>query len=831
MHQPADWRKWNPAMSGVHRASGSMSVMKRKCRLLVCLCFLWAPVSLIGQPRNVSGIYPHLATFNEEAECGTGAVVPWADRLWVVSYAPHKPQGSTDKLYEITPGLEQIIRPESIGGTPANRMIHRESGQLFIGPYVISADRKVRVIPYTTMYGRHTGLARHLLDPINKIVFATMEEGFYEVDVRSLAVTELWADEQLKSGRKANLPGYHGKGFYSAQGRYIYANNGDHAPAALTDPNVPSGALAEWDGRAPQWTVVRRKQFTEVTGPGGIEGNASREDPAWSVGWDNRSLILMVLDRGKWSSYRLPKGSHCYDGAHGWNTEWPRIRDIGEDSLLMTMHGSFWKMPQKFSVADSSGIAPRSTYLKVIGDFCRWGDRVVFGCDDAAQSEFLNKSRLKGNLAPPGKSQSNLWFVEPSRLDALGPALGRGAVWLDEPVKAGVTSEPFLFSGFAHRWLHLVHEGADANAVTLEVDIKGDGQWVKLREIPLASQASSSVGFPPQQQGAWLRLSTARDALRVTAFFHYRGIDNRTAESSALFRGLAGVSDTNATGGILHARGSHFKTLRFLARNSSGELGVYDLDGKLQLQPSNDPEGAAWTARNAAIPAPAITSDAASVLHVDEQGKRWRLPKGDSAFDRPGPLGAERTCREVCTERNLLNVHGSLYELPAENAGGFAKIRPVATHNRRISDYASYRGLLVLSGVADGVSGEHIIRSSDGKCALWAGAVDDLWQLGQPRGTGGPWKETAVKRGQPSDAYLMTGYDRKRVALSHAGQGTVRMRLEVDISGGGNWVTYQEFSVAADQPVEHHFPDAFGAYWVRAVSDKDTIATVQFVYD
>lgn len=82
-----------------------------------------------AEPRNRSGIYPHLAMFNDEGECGTGAVAPWADRLWVISYAPHKPAGSTDKLYEITPGLEQIVRPESVGGTPANRMIHRESGE------------------------------------------------------------------------------------------------------------------------------------------------------------------------------------------------------------------------------------------------------------------------------------------------------------------------------------------------------------------------------------------------------------------------------------------------------------------------------------------------------------------------------------------------------------------------------------------------------------------------------------------------------------------------------------------------------------------------------
>ena len=183
--------------------------------LLSALLFIFAGTALAAEkPPSFSGIYPHLATFNNEGECGTGAVVPWADRLWIISYAPHKPQGSTDKLYEITPDLRQIIRPESIGGTPANRLIHRESRQLFIGPYAIAESGAVRVIPYTQMYGRPTGTARHLTDPANKVYFASMEEGFYEVDVRSLAVTELFRDEQLKEPfRRAGLPGYHGKGF------------------------------------------------------------------------------------------------------------------------------------------------------------------------------------------------------------------------------------------------------------------------------------------------------------------------------------------------------------------------------------------------------------------------------------------------------------------------------------------------------------------------------------------------------------------------------------------------------------------------------------------
>ena len=467
--------------------------------------------NLAAEPRGISGIYPSLAMFNDEGECGTGAVVPWADRLWVITYGPHLPFGSSDKLYEITPELQQIIRPESIGGTPANRMIHRESQQLLIGPYVIDAQRKVRVIPPQLMPGRLTGNARHLTDPAHKIYYATMEEGLYEVDVNSLEVTGLIRDgNKPKAGYSRELhpatvasalPGYHGKGLYSGQGRLIYANNGeDKDKRALADPATPSGALAEWRRPGEEWTLVRRNQFTDVTGPGGIYGSEHPEtDPVWSIGWDHRSLILMCLDDGKWHAFRLPKASHCYDGAHGWNTEWPRIRDIGEDDLLMTMHGMFWKFPKTFSATNSAGIAPRSTYLKVIGDFCRWNDRLVIGCDDTAKSEFLNKDKLKGDLAAPGQSQSNLWFIKPSQLDEFGPALGRGAVWLDDEVKANTASDPYLFSGFAHRAVHLAHDEDHEVTFRFEADRKGTGSWEQFFEVTLAPRSSAWIEFKPEE--------------------------------------------------------------------------------------------------------------------------------------------------------------------------------------------------------------------------------------------------------------------------------------------------------------------------------------------
>src|SRR5690606_39356188 len=118
--------------------------------------------------------------------------------------------------------------------------------------------------------------------------------------------------------------------------------------------------------------------------------------------WDHKSVLLGTRSQGKgWSFYRLPKASHSYDGAHGWNTEWPRIRNIGTDNApdyLMTMHGLFWRFPGTFSATNAAGIRPRSAYLKVVGDFTRWQDGLVFGTDDSAEKEFLNKRRIKGGI-------------------------------------------------------------------------------------------------------------------------------------------------------------------------------------------------------------------------------------------------------------------------------------------------------------------------------------------------------------------------------------------------------------------------------------------------
>jgi hypothetical protein len=193
----------------------------------------------------------------------------------------------------------------------------------------------------------------------------------------------------------------------------------------------------------------------------------------------------------------------------------------------------------------------------------------------------------------------------------------------------------------------------------------------------------------------------------------------------------------------------------------------------------------------------------------------------------------ERICREVCTERDLFNAHGTFYELPAENAGGFAKIRPISTHNLHLADYASYRGMLVLAGLQVDSPGRnpHWITATDSSCMLWVGNVEDLWQLGKPRGTGGPWKNTQVETDQPSDPYLMTGYDRKSLHLAHDATGPVTFSLEVDITGEGTWVLQHTAEVPPGDGVELELPEGFSAYWARTRVGTACHATAVFTYD
>ena len=384
--------------------------MKKYLFVLFIFCIIELSAKDVEKVK-ISGVYPHLAVYNlqeedspckkgDGQECGIGAIVPWADKLWMISYGGFCPYGSSDKLWVIDEDMNMEIHPASVGGTPANRLIHKESQQLIIGPHVIDRNGNVRTIPYSEMPGRLTATARHLTNPENYVYIQDMEGKVYEVNVHTLEATKLF---------EKPVPGWHGKGAYTGQGRYVISNNGEgqgklkikedwlQVGAEAQSPEE-MGVLAEWDGET--WRIIERKQFTDVTGPGGIYGNEKDSDPLWSIGWDKRSVLLMLLDNGKWYRYRLPKATNTYDYWQGHYTEWPRIREVGGGTYLMDVHGMYYEFPSTFSKQNTAGIQPLSSHLKVTTDFCDWNGNLVISGDETS---------LFGNRYA-GRCISNLWF-------------------------------------------------------------------------------------------------------------------------------------------------------------------------------------------------------------------------------------------------------------------------------------------------------------------------------------------------------------------------------------------------------------------------------------
>ena len=774
-----------------------------------------SPKNSSSEYLNISGVYPHLAVFNEEDslaekcptsngdECGIGAVIPWAGRLWMISYSPHCPNGSADKLYSIDEKLQLTIHPESVGGTPESRMIHKESNQLLIGPYLIDSLANVRVIPPVKMPGRITAAARHLKDPANMVYYIDMEGMIYEANVHTLDVKKLFHKP---------VPGWHTKGGYTAQGRLVVANNGEHkvfdieegllqaggAPRSAED----MGVLAEWDGE--NWKIIERKQFTDVTGPGGVYGSPDEKSPLWSPGWDKRSVILKLLDKGTWHTFRLPKATHTYDGVGGWYTEWPRIREIGDNHMLMDMHGMFYDFPKTFDAAHTNGITPVSTHLRYIPDFCNWNGQLVLATDET--------SILQNLFA--GRSQSNLWFGTYDDLKEWGPKNAYGGLWIKDQVKANEPSVPYLINGFEKRVLHLSNESTRSVTFTLEIDKKGNNDWEEYKSLSVKADDYTFFIFPPGFSAMWIRIKTNVNCV-ATAYFHYTDV-NKGKSGDKLFQALTDIDDDSAYNGSLVRPAAHNKNLQVLDGSQ-----YFEVDEKLNFS-----EGAESKSREVS-PLLSLQKefdvDEASVI-IEDQSGRYRLPKTSSRYDQAFQEGWPRGKRELESERFMFNCHGTLYEVPRE--AGFSSIRPVATHKKKIIDFCTWRGLLVISGTRkDAEKDGHYFTS--GTNGLWFGAIDDLWKLGKPVGEGGVWKNSVIKANEVSLPYLMTGYDHKKLTLSSDKDVTFTIEIDFDHNG---WQTYKQIKVSKEAKSEHVFPEGFSAHWIRFSSDTDCHATAWLVY-
>jgi len=454
--------------------------------------------------HSVSGVIPSLAQIADfgppRSEIGVGCLMPWNGKLYVLNYSSHRKQtGTGTGLRVIEADFQMTRHPAAVDGTYANRMVHNESNQLIIGPHLIATDHSVRTVPALTDV-RICGTARHLSDPANLVYMLGMEGELFELNVHTLQSRLLFDLTQA-----LNTPGEmrcHFKDCYTGAGRLVVVNNDYSEPDFLGLQS--EGTLAEFDGQT--WRVIERNPYV------GLGGLGRYGNTIFALGWDRASAILKVFTGGNktWTTYRLPKASHCWD--HKWQTEWPRIRSVEHERLLMDHHGMFYELSPWAYGNKIWGIRPISTHLWVHGDFCSWKGMLVLGADNASHES-------GGNLQC-AEPQSGLWFGKTDDLWKLGKPKGWGGPWWKTAVHSGQPSDPYLMTGFEHKCLHLHHESSSTMEFSVELDALGDGSFRPYGRFQVEAGGALIHPFPPGLSAHWLRIIPHHDGL-ATAQLHY----------------------------------------------------------------------------------------------------------------------------------------------------------------------------------------------------------------------------------------------------------------------------------------------------------------------
>jgi hypothetical protein len=143
-------------------------------------------------------------------------------------------------------------------------------------------------------------------------------------------------------------------------------------------------------------------------------------------------------------------------------------------------------------------------------------------------------------------------------------------------------------------------------------------------------------------------------------------------------------------------------------------------------------------------------------------------------------------------------------------------------------DFCSWRGMLVIGADNASPSEGQNPTTAEPQSGLWMGKTDDLWSWGKPKGWGGPWWKSKVKANDPSDPYLMTGFEHKCLHVTHDAGKKVSFHIELDFMGHGQFERYETLSTT--RYAQHTFPTGLSAHWVRIVADADCVATAQFHY-
>jgi len=216
--------------------------------------------------------------------------------------------------------------------------------------------------------------------------------------------------------------------------------------------------------------------------------------------------------------------------------------------------------------------------------------------------------------------------------------------------------------------------------------------------------------------------------------------------------------------------------------------------------------------------------------NADKTWRTYRLPKATHAHEHKWQTEWPRI-REIEHERFLMDLHGMFYELsPWAYGNRIWGVKPISQHLWVHGDFCTWKGMLILGADNASPDGSENTLCAEPQSGLWFGKTDDLWKLGKPAGWGGPWWKSSAKANEPSDPYLMTGFEHKCLHLFHEEKMPVKFDVELDALGDGSFKRYATFEIEPGQAVQHAFPTGLSAHWLRVVAHCDAVATAQLHY-
>jgi hypothetical protein len=395
------------------------------------------------------------------SECGHGALMAWADKLYTISYLSVPNAGAGTGLYAIDANMVQTKLADH-NSTYANRMMFPPTSSIVLGPFVIGADGNVAGVFAELLTVRLGGMSKSITNPDTHVYMLGMDGPLWECSMLDFTCVQLF---DLVAALDIPAPGEqpHFKAIHVVNHTAFVCSN------TFTEADElglgHGGRLASWDGVSSNWTILARTAFFEVT------SRFNMGQTVFALGQDERSVILKVIDfgDGPWDpsfdsaiqTFRLPKASHAYD--HLWQSEWPRIREVETERYLMDVHGTFFELSPLTWGGAVWGVRPISQHLRMVPDFASWRGFLVLGGNQVS-------SIFDANLVT-GQSQSGLLFTTTDALWAYGKPQGWGGVWMNDVLPlssssmgyASAPSDPYLMTGYTNKVAHVRFNDDNSN--------------------------------------------------------------------------------------------------------------------------------------------------------------------------------------------------------------------------------------------------------------------------------------------------------------------------------------------------------------------------------